>query len=253
MQLTGNTILITGGGSGIGRELARRLNALGNTVIVTGRRLTSLQESIQGRDKMYAFELDIDDPQAIVDFANRIVQQFPALNSLINNAGIMRYEDLGAHSDLNDAQAQLTTNVLGTIRMTNALVDHLKTQAHAAVMTVSSGLAFVPRADAAIYSASKAAIHVYTLCLRQQLAGSVRVIELIPPAIQTELTPGQSSREGYMPLSAYMDEVMTLLCEKPVPDEIVVERARVQRLAEQEGRFKQVFERINAHAQQQRR
>lgn len=253
MQLTGNTILITGGGSGIGRELARRLNALGNTVIVTGRRLTSLQESIQGRDKMYAFELDIDDPQAIVDFAHQIIQQFPALNSLINNAGIMRYEDLSAHSDLHDAKAQLTTNVLGTIRMTNALVDHLKTQAHAAVMTVSSGLAFVPRADAAIYSASKAAIHVYTLCLRQQLAGRVRVIELIPPAIQTELTPGQSSRDGYMPLSAYMDEVMTLLREQPVPDEIVVERARVQRLAEQEGLFEQVFERINAHALQQRR
>lgn len=253
MQTTGNTILITGGGSGIGRELALRLNTLGNTVIVTGRRLQPLQETIADRAHMHAFELDIDDPAAINRFARQIIESFPQLNVLINNAGIMRYENLGSQSDLHDAQAQITTNLLGTIRVTNALVDHLKSRQHAAVVTVSSGLAFVPRADAAIYSATKAAIHVYSTCLRQQLAGLVRVIELIPPAIQTELTPGQSSRDGYMPLAAFIDEVMRHLGQQPIPDEIVVERARPQRMAEREGRFEQIFDRINALAMQQQR
>lgn len=253
MQTTANTILITGGGSGIGRALAQRLHALGNTVIVTGRRLEALQATIAGQANMHARVLDVGDPQAITAFAQQVLAQFPQLNVLINNAGIMRYEDLSTHSDLHDAEAQITTNLLGTIRMTNALVDHLKKQPNAAVVTVSSGLAFVPRADAAVYSASKAALHVYSQCLRQQLAGQVAVIELVPPAIQTELTPGQSSRDGYMPLNAFMDEAMALFCAQPTPSEIVVARARLQRLAEREGRFEQVFERINALAAQQRR
>lgn len=253
MQTTGNTILITGGGSGIGRELAQRLHALGNTIIVTGRRREALQATVAGQANMHALALDVDDPQAIETFAQQVVAQFPQINVLINNAGIMRYEDLSTHGDLLDAQAQITTNLLGTIRMTNALVDHLKKQANAAVVTVSSGLAFVPRADAAVYSASKAAVHVYSLCLREQLAGQVEVIELVPPAIQTELTPGQSQREAYMPLNDFMDEVMGLFGTQPTPSEIVVERARLQRLAEREGRFEQVFERINASAAQQRR
>ncbi|THT98787.1 SDR family NAD(P)-dependent oxidoreductase [Lampropedia puyangensis] len=252
MQTTGNTILITGGGSGIGRELALRLHALGNTVIVTGRRLEVLQAGIAG-PHMHALELDVDDIHAIEAFAQQVLGTFPQLNVLINNAGIMRYEDLSKHSDLCDAEAQITTNLLGTIRMTNALVEHLKLQANAAIVTVSSGLAFVPRSDAAVYSASKAAVHVYSQCLRQQLSGQVEVIELIPPAIQTELTPGQSNREGYMPLNVFMEEVMALLCAQPTPNEIVVQRARLQRLAEREGRFEQVFERINANAIAQRR
>ncbi|PWF22631.1 SDR family oxidoreductase [Corticimicrobacter populi] len=253
MQTTANTILVTGGGSGIGRELAQRLHAQGNTVIVTGRRLEALQATVAGHAHMHALALNVDDPQAITAFVQQVLEQFPKLNVLINNAGIMRYEDLSTCSDLHDAEAQISTNLLGTIRVTNALVDHLKTQVHAAVVTVSSGLAFVPRADAAVYSATKAAVHVYTQCLRQQLAGQVEVIELVPPAVQTELTPGQSEREGYLPLHAFMDEVMALFNQQPTPSEIVVERARLQRLAEREGRFEQVFDRINANAAQQRR
>lgn len=245
MQLTGNTILITGGGSGIGRELALRLNALDNTVIVTGRRLQSLQDTIAGRPKMYALELDVDNPTDISRFAEQVVAQYPQINVLLNNAGIMRYENLDKARDLNDAEAQITTNLLGTIRLTNALIDHLKGLPNAAVVTVSSGLAFVPRADAAVYSATKAAIHAYTVCLRKQLAGQVKVIELVPPGIQTELTPGQSNRDGYMPLNAFMDEVMALLSEHPIPDEIVVKRAGILRFAEREGKFDQVFEVLN--------
>jgi len=253
MQTTGNTILITGGGSGIGRELAWRFNDLGNTVIVTGRRLQPLQETIAGRKNMHAMELDVADPAAIGAFAQRVVAAYPDLNVLINNAGIMRYEDLSTPSDLRDAQAQITTNLLGPIRLNNALIDHIKRRPYPVVVNVSSGLAFVPRADAAIYSATKAAVHTYTVALRHQLDGQVKVIELVPPAIQTELTPGQSTREGYMPLNAFIDEVMTLFRQQPTPDEIVVERARLQRLAEREGRFDQVFERINSRAAEQRR
>lgn len=253
MQTTGNTILITGGGSGIGRELALRFNDLGNTVIVTGRRLQPLQETIAGRENMHAMELDVDDPAAISAFAQRVVAEHPNLNVLINNAGIMRYEDLSTASDLRDAQAQITTNLLGPIRLNNALIEHLKSRPNPAVVNVSSGLAFVPRADAAVYSATKAAVHAYTVSLRHQLDGRVKVIELVPPALQTELTPGQSTRDGYMPLNAFIDEVMTLFRQQPTPDEIVVERARLQRLAEREGRFDQIFDRINARAAEQRR
>lgn len=252
MQSTNNTILITGGGSGIGRELAIRFNDLGNTVIVTGRRLQSLQETISGRQNMYALELDVDNPASISAFAQRIVADHPKLNVLINNAGIMRYENLSTARDLRDAQAQVTTNLLGPIRLTNALIDHLKDQPSPVVVNVSSGLAFVPRADAAVYGATKAAIHSYTLSLREQLKGQVKVIELIPPALQTELTPGQSNREGYMPLDQYINEVMSLFGQQPTPDEIIVERARLQRWAEREGRFDQVFSRVNANAAQQR-
>ncbi|WP_255176131.1 SDR family oxidoreductase [Bordetella genomosp. 5] len=246
LRPTGNTILITGGGSGIGRELAQRFHALGNTVIITGRRLEPLRETIGDRDRMVALTLDLDDPQAIDAFARRVVAEHPALNVLINNAGIMRYEDVGSQHDLRDAQAQITTNLLGPIRMNNALIEHLKTRPGAALVNVSSGLAFVPRADAAIYSATKAAVHSYTQSLRQQLKGQVRVIELIPPGVQTELTPGQSVREGFLPLNAFMEEVMALFQQQPVPDEIVVQRAHFQRYAERENRHAEAFARINA-------
>jgi uncharacterized oxidoreductase len=252
MQTTGNTILITGGGSGIGRALALRFNDLGNKVIVTGRRLQPLQETIAGRRDMHAIELDVTDPASIAAFARRVTAEHPDVNVLVNNAGIMRYEDVGSAGDLRDAEAQVATNLLGPVRLTNALIEHLKGRPNPVVVNVSSGLAFVPRADAAVYSATKAAIHAYTLSLRRQLEGRVKVIELIPPAVQTELTPGQSSREGYLPLDSFIDEVMALFGGQPTPDEIVVERARLQRWAEREGRFEQVFDRINANAARQR-
>jgi uncharacterized oxidoreductase len=252
MQITGNTILITGGGSGIGRELALRFNDLGNTVIVTGRRLQPLRATIAGRQNMHAMELDVNDPAAIRAFARRVVAEHPRLNMLINNAGIMRFEDLSTASDLLDAEAQITTNLLGPIRLNNALIEHLKHQPSPVVVNVSSGLAFVPRADAAVYSATKAAVHAYTVSLRHQLDGRVKVIELAPPAVQTELTPGQSAREGYMPLNAFIDEVMTLFRQQPTPDEIIVERTRPLRWAEREGRFDRVFEQLNAHTAERR-
>jgi uncharacterized oxidoreductase len=247
MKMTGNTILITGGGSGIGRELARRFNALGNTVIVTGRRREALEETIIGRDRMHAMILDVEDPEAITAFAKRVTAEHPALNVLMNNAGIMRREDLTKARDLRDAEETIVTNLLGPIRLTNALTDHLAGQPNAAIVNVTSGLAFVPLSGAPTYNATKAAIHSYTVSLRQQLQGKVEVIELAPPAVQTELTPGQSTREEYMPLVAFMDEVMALFSQEPTPREILVERVGFLRWAERDGRFDQAVEALSTH------
>ncbi|WEX10953.1 SDR family oxidoreductase [Chelativorans sp. AA-79] len=247
MKTTGNTILITGGGSGIGRELAQHFFELGNTVIVAGRRMETLVETIAGRDRMHAMILDVEDPKAISDFARRVTAEYPALNVLINNAGIMRREDLTRSRDLRDAEETVVTNLLGPIRLTNALIDHLRGQPNAAIVNVTSGLAFVPLSSTPTYNATKAAIHSYTVSLRQQLKDKVEVIELAPPAVRTELTPGQSAREEYMPLDAFIDEAMALFQKQPTPKEILVERVGFLRWAEREGRFDHAVETLSAH------
>jgi uncharacterized oxidoreductase len=246
MKRTGNTILVTGGGSGIGRALARRWHAQGNRVIVAGRRRGALEDTIGGRDNMEAMALDIDDPAAIRDFAQRLLAAHPDLNMLVNNAGIMRDEDLAHARDLADAEAMITTNLLGPIRLTDALVDHLVSRPDAAIVNITSGLAFVPLKRAPTYSATKAALHSYTIALRRQLAGRVEVIEVVPPAVRTELTPGQSTREGYMPLDAFADEVIALLDIVPTPAEICVKAVHFLRAAEAEGRFEQALAALDA-------
>jgi uncharacterized oxidoreductase len=247
MKTTGNTILITGGGSGIGRELARRLHDLGNSVIVAGRTVVTLEQTIAGRERMHAIPLDVVDPDAIRVFAEHVVREHPALNVLINNAGVMRREDLSRTRDLKDAEETIVTNLLGPIRLTNALTDHLVSRSEAAIVNVSSGLAFVPLIGTPTYNATKAAIHSYTVSLREQLKGRVEVMEIVPPAVQTELTPGQSTREGYMPLDAFIDEVTELFQLHPTPKEILVERAGFLRWAERNGRFDQTVSMLAAH------
>ena len=232
MKTQGNTILVTGGGSGIGRALAQRWHALGNAVIVAGRRQEALDETIAGRDGMHAYKLDIDDPRAIEEFAAKLVASHPDLNLLVNNAGVMRYEDATARRDLKDAEETVITNLLGPIRLTNALIDHLAGQRDAGIVNVTSGLAFVPLPKAPTYSATKAAMHSYTQALRQQLKGKVEVVELAPPAVRTDLTPGQSDRDGYMPLEEFADEAIRLWQAQPTPEEINVERVRFLRFAE---------------------
>lgn len=241
MKTTGNTILITGGGSGIGRALARRWHDQGNSVIVAGRRKEALAETIAGRANMAAMTLDIESPQAIEAFAAELIASHPALNVVVNNAGVMDREDITARRDLAIAENAIVTNLLGPIRLTNALIDHLTTQEAAAIVNVTSGLAFVPLMAAPTYSATKAAVHSYTVSLREQLAGKVEVIELAPPAVRTDLTPGQSTREGYMPLDDFADEVIALFGQTPTPEEILVENVKPLRNAEAQGRFKDVL------------
>ena len=237
MKTTGNTILMTGGGSGIGRELARRFHALGNQVIVAGRTRTSLDETIAGHSDMHALTFDASSPVGIEAFAAEAIAQFPTINVLFNNAGIMEREDLTTRGDTGIAERTLVTNLLGPIRLTNALVDHLSAQDDAAIVNTTSGLAFVPMKASPSYSASKAALHSWTISLREQLRGKVEVIELAPPAVRTELTPGQSTREGYMPLDDYASEVMALFQQVPTPEEILVKNVHFLRFAERENRF----------------
>ncbi|GAB5348154.1 SDR family oxidoreductase [Alteriqipengyuania sp. 357] len=242
MKTSGNTILMTGGGSGIGRELAQRWHNLGNTVIVAGRTLESLEETAKGFENIHTMTLDVAKPGEVERFAKQITDRFPALNVLFNNAGIMKYEDITAARDLSDAEGEVMINLLGPIRLTDALIDHLKTRADAVIVNVTSGLGFVPQPRAATYSATKAALHSYTLSLRQQLKGQVEVIELVPPGVQTELTPGQSEREGYMPLDDYIEEVMTLFQQRPTPEEVCVEFVRPFRNAETNGKVGEFME-----------
>jgi uncharacterized oxidoreductase len=252
MKTSGNTILITGGGSGIGAELARRFHAQGNRVIVAGRRREALDAVIAGRDGMFAMTLDVESAEGVEDFAARVIAEHPSLNVLVNNAGIMRFEALDTRRDLADAEATITTNLLGPIRLTDALIEHLTARGDAAIVNVTSGLAFVPLIDTPTYNATKAAIHSYTVSLREALKDRVEVIELAPPAVQTGLTPGQENRPGYQPLGEFVDEVMALFGQQPTPVEILVERVKFLRNAEAEGRFDATVTQLNDFARQAR-
>ena len=212
MRTSGNTILITGGGTGIGRGLAEAFHALGNKVIVAGRRREALDATVAANPGMVALPLDVERPEAIREFARRVTAEHPALDVLINNAGVMRPERLLAQPEaLADAEAMVTTNLLGPIRLTAALLPALLQRPRSTIVNVSSGLAFVPLAMTPTYSATKAALHSYTESLRAQLAGtSVEVIELVPPAVQTDLMPGQATSAHAMPLAEYIAEVMSI-------------------------------------------
>ncbi|MCQ8278180.1 SDR family oxidoreductase [Acetobacteraceae bacterium KSS8] len=248
MRNTGNTILITGGGSGIGEALARRLHDAGNTVIISGRRHDALERAIAGRAQMHAVTVDMDDPASIAAMVERVLTDHPTLNVLVNNAGIMRFETLDRKRDLADAEATISTNLLGPIRLIDALVEHLSAQPESAIVNVTSGLAFVPLTATATYSATKAAIHSYTESLRAELKGRVEVIELAPPGVQTDLTPGQSTRPGYMPLDAFADEIMQIWSTTPTPPELLVQNVRFLRDAERENRFAETLVTLNERA-----
>lgn len=243
MKPSGNTILVTGGGSGIGRELARELHRAGNTVIVAGRRKKTLEETAADHPGMAMMTLDVADAGAIVDFAARIIAEYPALNVLINNAGIMRFED---KIDLTAAEAMIATNLLGPIRLTSALLPHLMAQPHPTLINVSSSLAFVPVIFSPTYCATKAALHSWSVSLRTQLRNtSVEVIEIIPPGVQTELSPGQSKSPMLMPLDAFIAETMGMLRRQPTPTEIAGERAEFMRGVVDHARFDQVLRQLN--------
>jgi uncharacterized oxidoreductase len=248
MQLTGNTILVTGGGSGIGRGLAESLHQLGNQVIISGRRSDALADTTKANPGIVSLNLDVSDSAAIQKFAARVTNDYPGLNVLINNAGIMRAENLrDLPSGLADSEAIIATNLLGPIRLTAALLPHLQKQTHAAVINVSSGLGFVPLPVTPTYSATKAALHSYTLSLRVQLTGTpVEVIEIIPPAVATDLTPGRSPNERMMSLADYIQQTMQILKTQPTPSEICVENVKFLRFAEANGNFEKALQGLSA-------
>lgn len=247
MNITGNTILITGGGSGIGRALAEALHARGNRIIITGRRESVLAETAAANPGMAYAALDMADSAAVLAFAARVVQDHPALNVVVNNAGIMKVEDVTAEPfDFAIVEETIATNLVGPITLTAALLPHLRTRPAATVMTVSSGLAFVPLAATPTYSATKAAIHSWSESLRRQLADtSIEVLELAPPAVATDLMPGHARNPNSMPLADYTAEVIGLIERGDTPrGEILVERVKPLRFAEMNG-YEAVFAMLN--------
>jgi uncharacterized oxidoreductase len=246
VQMTGNTILITGGGSGIGRGLAEAFHSLGNQVVIAGRRQQVLDETIVANPGMKSAVLDIESADAIRSFAAQLATDYPQLNAVIHNAGIMRPEDLKS-GKVSDAESIINTNLLGPIRLTAALLPQLLAQPKAVIMTVSSGLAFVPMAPTPTYCATKAAIHSYSQSLRYQLTGtSVQVIELAPPYVQTELMGARQANDpNAMPLQDYIAETMSILKSAPDATEILVERVKPLRFAERGDNYHAFFKKFN--------
>jgi uncharacterized oxidoreductase len=221
MQLTGNTIFITGGTSGIGRGLAEAFHALGNRVIISGRRQHLLDEVTAANPGMQAIRLDINDPADIRAVATQLVADYPTLNVLINNAGIMPFDDAAGTIDDATMLATVSTNLLGPIRMTSALIDHLKQQPRSIIIHNTSVLAYVPLASTAVYSATKAALHSYALSQRFSLRNTtVRVQEIAPPWVNTDLIH-KSDDPRAMPLDAFIKETLAALATDA--EEVLVE------------------------------
>lgn len=196
MKLEKRTVLITGGTSGIGLELAKQLHQRGNTVIVTGRDQEKLDAAKRALRVVHTFKSDVSDPGAIAALHDSVLAQFPALDTLVNNAGIMRNLNLNQDRDLNDVTREIEINLSGPVRMVQQFLPHLKTRKGALIVNVSSGLAFVPFPASPVYCATKAAIHSFTQSLRVQLDGtSVTVIELAPPGVETPLLRGEFAEE----------------------------------------------------------
>lgn len=224
MKLTGNTILVTGGTSGIGRGLAEALHRRGNKVIIAGRRKKLLDEVVSSNPGIDAIELDVADPVSISVVVPILIARYPSLNVLINNAGIMPFDD--ASSLLDDAVNRniLDTNLLGPIRLTSALIEHLKRQPRATVIHNTSILAYLPLATSAVYSASKAALHSYAMSQRFMLRDtSVTVQEIAPPWVDTDLI-GKTGDARAMPLDAFIAETMDLLASED--EELIVEAVK---------------------------
>jgi uncharacterized oxidoreductase len=249
MKTTGNTLLITGGTSGIGRALAEAFHDRGNRVIVAGRRRALLDRMTAARPGMVGQCVDLDDPASLSSFASEVRARFPDLNALIANAGISRGENLAADDwDPADAQAIVQTNILGVLRVIAALLPVLKRQANATIMATSSNLAFVPRADFPTYCASKAFVHSWLQSLRHQLRKvPVEVLELAPPYVRTQLTgPQQAEDPRATPVEVYVAEVMQLLERADHPrGEVLVQRDRARRWAERDGRYEETFAAMN--------
>jgi len=246
MQISGNTILVTGGNSGLGRRFAEEFAKRGNKVIITGRKQETIDEVVAATPGIIGYVLDVTDARAIKDFAAKVVVEHPDLNVAIHNAGIMAAEDL-TEPDLTEAEDILITNLLGPIRLIAALMPHFLNRQAATIMTVSSGLAFVPLAKTPTYNATKAAIHSYSLSLREQLKDTnVEVIEIVPPGVQTQLMPGQADDPRAMPLEDYIAETMAIFEQRPTPSVNAVQRVNFLYKATEEGRFDEAFRALNS-------
>ncbi len=249
MKMTDNTILISGGTSGIGRALAEAFHDRGNRVIVTGRRQDLLADIVEKRPGMVAMHLDLNDHNSLARVAGDVADRFADLNVLIANAGISRTEDMTANDwDVVEAEAIVETNILSVLRTIAAFLPIVKRQPSGTIMATSSALAFLPRADFPAYCASKAFLHSWLTSLRHQLRNlPVEVLELSPPYVQTELTgSAQAADPRAMPLASYISEVMAMLEQGRHPrGELLLEQDQPRRWAERDGTYDRIFAAMN--------
>jgi len=251
MQMQGNTIFVTGATSGIGQGLAEAFHARGNQVIISGRREERLKEMCQRHAGMAHVVLDVTNPQAIQAAARRVIGEFPALNCVINNAGVQMHANHTTDSVLDDERllAEVSTNLLGPIRVTAAFLPHLANCSSAMLINVSSGLAFVPMARFPGYCATKAAIHSWTMSTRHQLrTAGVKVIEIIPPWVATELGGAgkpvtTADGRGPMPLETFIAETMKEL--ESGADEVAIADAKRLVAATSPDAVKKIFSFMN--------
>ncbi|MFC4913050.1 SDR family oxidoreductase [Actinomadura gamaensis] len=233
MDITSRTVFIAGATSGIGLELARRFRAAGSTVIVGGRR-TDVLARLAG-EGLATVEIDVADAGSVARARDEVLRAHPGVDTVVTMAGTGAPEDLRDPGHFSTAETIIAVNVLGTIRVIDAFTPHLLARGGGAVVTVSSGIGFLPFPLMPTYGASKAAVHAYTEALRAQLAGTgVEVAELVPPAVAT--TIGGSNPHA-LPLDAYGAEVMDLLAQNPTPREILVQRVLMHRWAERDGTY----------------
>jgi uncharacterized oxidoreductase len=251
MKLTGNTILIVGGTSGIGKELAKSLHALGNRVIVAGRRRGLLNQMIADHPGMSGIPVDVNDPVSLANFAFEVRTRFPMVNVLFANAGISRSEDMTS-KDWNTAEAEhvIETNILGVLRVIGAILPMLKAKEDAAIVATSSSLAFMPRADFPTYCASKAFLHSWLQSLRHQLRhDAIEVLELAPPYVRTELTgAAQAADPRAVAVDDYVAQVIELLDRQGHPrGEVLLQRDLARRWAERDGTYDEIYAAMNAN------
>lgn len=247
MNISGNTVFIPGATSGIGLALALRLQELGNTVVIGGRRTVLLEQLAAEHPGLGTVTIDTADPDSITRAARQVLTEHPDLDVLVAMAGIMRTEDWTTPEGfLATAEETVQTNLLGPIRLIAAFVEHLRTRPDATIVTVSSGLAYTPLAVTPSYNATKAAIHMLSESLRLQLAGtSVRVLELVPPSVRTALLPGHEENEHAMPLQDFVDEVVTLIETQPEATQVLVENVLPLRWSEARGVYAETVAMVN--------
>ncbi len=244
MNMTGNTVLITGGGSGIGRALALALHRRGNHVLIAGRRTAPLQAVARDHPGIEWHPLDLTDIEGIRRFVAMLEQCRPEVNMLINNAGVMALESSSAPDPATSA-AVVATNLLGPITLTSLLIPNLRNRPNAMIINVTSALAFVPLATAPTYSAAKAGFHAYTDALRILLQDTgIRVVEVPPPRVTTAMDG--PARTDSIDADAFADKVLTSLAADSDATEIIVDAARFLRYAERDGRYDVALAAVNA-------
>ncbi|MET4783268.1 SDR family NAD(P)-dependent oxidoreductase [Glaciihabitans sp. UYNi722] len=233
MDVTNRSVFMVGGTSGIGLELARRLRSAGSTVIVGGRRTDVLAEL--AAEGLGTVEIDVTDADSVITARDEVLHTNPTLDTVVTMSGTGLPEDLRDRAHFAVTETTIAVNFLGTVRVIDAFTPHLIERGGGTIITVSSGIGFLPFPVMPTYAASKAAVHAYSEALRAQLADSgIDVAELVPPAVATRVG---GSNPHALALDVYGAEVMDLLAQNPTPHEILVQGVLMHRWAERDGTY----------------